>query len=125
MFWEELMETIKNQLGIRSWNASSEAFLRRRLERNERDIAQFTEKLHSYSFEPKTYVQFKQLADLKEEARELREANRQITMSLRDEAGSVQHCSDLLERHLKKVERYAQAVRNYMGETKLHETACF
>jgi hypothetical protein len=110
---------------LKQTNTSCKSSQLRRLERNQKDIAQLIAKLCCYISEPRTYEQFRQLTDLKDRAKELRQANANIVGSLHNELNTMERCSRLLEKHLQNFELFSKEVLDYTGATKVSHTAHF
>ncbi|WP_276166770.1 hypothetical protein [Zobellia alginiliquefaciens] len=86
-----------------------------RLDRNLKDISQLYAQLSSYISEPKTYDQFLQLDELKEDAKILRNNNRNISSKLRQEPNMAAQCYRLFLNYLIRFESFANKVDRYLN----------
>ncbi|WP_209400459.1 hypothetical protein [Pseudozobellia sp. WGM2] len=94
----------------------------KRLDRNQRDIDQFSRKLSSYLCEPKTYHQFVRFNELKENVSELAHSNENIITELRSDENASARCSGMLQKHLDRFQNFASEVVEYLRDVKVTET---
>ncbi|MFC4096726.1 hypothetical protein [Euzebyella saccharophila] len=114
--------SIKNEFTLESSRIKDRNVQLRCLDRNQRDIKQFNEKLASYLSEPKTPLQFQKFTELKNDARELQNENEVILADIRNQVDVSSQSALLLSKHLRRFQEFAKKVVGYLSDVKMERS---
>lgn len=112
------MQVLSEQGNFKTIDFQNKNMLLQRLDRNQKDIAQHYAKLRSYLSEPRTYEQHRQLSELKENARQLRDVNNKICLSLKNDPNASDFSLRTLEAHFRNFDSFSRNVLDYLQEVR-------
>ncbi|MGI9552769.1 MAG: hypothetical protein ACR2MT_16310 [Aurantibacter sp.] len=91
-----------------------------RLQRTNKDIAQLSSKLNSYTCEPCTYSLYEQVQSLKQRMENLRESNNEIISSVKQHKQTFDDITDVVKKQLRDFNDLRKGVFDYTRMVKSH-----
>ena len=89
-----------------------------RLERIGRDLIQLRHKLSSYTCEPRTYNLYEQIEDLRIRLENLRSANLEIRISLREDRRTIEDYVEMVKEQNREFRELENGITDYMNLAK-------
>lgn len=91
-----------------------------RLQRTNKNIAQLSNKLNSYTCEPCTYSLYEQVQSLKERMEHLKNSNNEIISSVRQHKQTFDDIGDVVKKQLHDFNELRKGVFDYTRMVKAH-----